>query len=143
MVIDMRKVLNRVAGPGVRTILTSPMHGLLSKKLALLTVTDRAAGRQFTCPVQYVRRDGDIYLFTLPTRRWWRHLEGGAPIAVVLQGQSLQGHGEVYSPADPNAVPAIFAGSSLVNAVASAPDGVIVRLSELRPAAPEPVRIGS
>jgi hypothetical protein len=61
----------------------------------------------------------------------------------VLEGQRLQGRGEIYFPPDPNAIPAIFAGSSLVNAVASAPDGVIVRLSELRPAAPEPARIGS
>ena len=69
-------VLNRTANPVVRTMLSSPLHPLLSRGLALITVIGRRSGRRYTFPVGY-RQDGDRVTVTVgaPARkRWWRNL---------------------------------------------------------------------
>ena len=69
-------VLNRVVNPLVRGLLRSPAHGLLSGRLALLSVTGRRSGRTFTFPVGY-HRDGDRVTISVASperKRWWRNL---------------------------------------------------------------------
>ena len=52
-------ILNHTMNPIVATVLRSPAHGLLSGRLALITVTGRVSGREYTIPVLY-ERDGDM-----------------------------------------------------------------------------------
>jgi len=88
-------VLNRTANPLVRGILRSPLHPLFSRRLALITVTGRASGREYTFPVLY-ERDGDTVRVVVgwPQRkRWWRNLTGaGAPVGIRLAGVERGGH---------------------------------------------------
>ena len=89
--------VNRYVNPLVRAILRSPAHPLVSSRLMLLTITARRSGREFTIPVGY-ERHGDRLVVSLqwPERkRWWRNLEGGAPVGVVLRGVRRRGTGRV------------------------------------------------
>jgi F420H(2)-dependent quinone reductase len=118
---DMRvSFVNRYVNPVVRAILRSPAHPLLSSHLMLLTVTARRSGREFTIPVGYTRH-GDRLVVSLqwPERkRWWRNLEGGAPVAVVVRGVRRTGTGRVTRDAGgvPGVVIELDAGAAVSRA---------------------------
>jgi hypothetical protein len=91
-------VLNRVVNPLVRGVLRSPAHGVLSGRLALLTVTGRRSGRTFTFPVGY-HRDGDrvtIGVASPERKRWWRNLRDAAPVEIWLAGVRRAGTGRAH-----------------------------------------------
>lgn len=79
----------------MKMILRSPLHGMVSKNMMLLTYTGRKSGREYTTPVNYVR-DGDVlYTTSSKDRTWWRNFRGGAPVSILLQGKNVQAQGEV------------------------------------------------
>ena len=88
-------VWNRAGNPAVRLVLRSPLHMLLSRRMALITVTGRTSGREFTFPVGYERR-GETVRITVAWpkhKRWWRNLTGpGAPVRMHLRGVERTGH---------------------------------------------------
>src|SRR3954471_874800 len=88
-------VVNRVVNPGLRLLLKGPLHHPLSANTALITVTGRKTGREFTIPVAY-RRDGETVTIEVgwPERkRWWRNLRApGAPVRLRLRGTDHTGH---------------------------------------------------
>lgn len=79
----------------VVALLRSPLHGLLSRAVLLLTYTGRRSGRPVTVPVNYARDGGDLYIFSRRDRLWWRNLRGGAPVRVRLRGRDLPGRGDL------------------------------------------------
>jgi hypothetical protein len=89
-------VFNRTANPAIKLLLRSPLHPLLSGGLALVTVTGRRSGREFTFPVSYGRPSDDRVTITVgwPERKkWWRNLRGeGAPVRLRLRGEERTGH---------------------------------------------------
>lgn len=88
-------VWNRTANPVVRLILRSPLHRLLSRRTALISVTGRSSGREFTFPVGYEQRgDGVRIMVGWPEhKRWWRNLtDAGAPVRMRLRGVERSGH---------------------------------------------------
>jgi hypothetical protein len=92
-------VINNTLNRAVRPLLRSPLHGVLSDRLALLTVTGRRTGRVFTFPVNYQEHDGVLtFVPQSPERkRWWRNLTGaGAPVRVRLRGVERTGHGVAH-----------------------------------------------
>jgi hypothetical protein len=88
-------VLNRTVNPVLAWLLRSPLHGLASRRLALITFTGRSTGRRYTIPVGY-RFAGDEVTITVgsPDRKlWWRNLtDRGAPVELVIRGRRLSGH---------------------------------------------------
>jgi hypothetical protein len=89
-------VMNKVINPLVGAVLRSPLHRLLSARLALITVTGRRSGDAHTFPVGY-EQEGDRVLITVgwpEQKRWWRNLRGGAPVGLRLRGRELAGYGE-------------------------------------------------
>lgn len=88
----------------VKLLLRSPLHGLASGGLALLTVTGRRSGRSFTFPVQYAR-DGDTIVL-IPgrpdTKTWWRNLVEPARVGLRLRGRDMRG--TAVATRDPEAV---------------------------------------
>src|SRR3954453_6100040 len=87
-------VFNRTANPIVRAVLSSPLHPLLSRGLALITVTGLRTGRRYTFPVGY-RRAGDRVLVRVgaPARkRWWRNLRDGDRVEMLIRGQRYDGY---------------------------------------------------
>jgi len=85
--------LQSLGNPFVRVILHSPLHGLLSGSLLLVTYTGRRSGRMFTIPVLYVEDGADllVYVGRSAEKVWWRNLREGAPVHVRLRGRELAG----------------------------------------------------
>ena len=73
----------------------SPLHWLLSGRLALLTFYGRNSGRRYTTPVGYGRTDDALLADT--ESPWWRNLRGGARVGVRLQGRDRAGTAEVIT----------------------------------------------
>jgi hypothetical protein len=73
----------------VLAVLRSRWHRLLSGSLAQLTVRGRRTGQVFCLPVQYARdRDRLVLLPAHAERkRWWRNLDGGAVVRILLAGR--------------------------------------------------------
>jgi hypothetical protein len=88
-------VFNQTGNRLVRGLLRSPAHALVSRRLALVTVTGRRSGKRFTFPVGY-QQDGDEVTIGVewPQRKvWWRNLRGeGAPVTMRLRGTERRGH---------------------------------------------------
>lgn len=91
-------VLNRTVNPLVRALLRSPAHGLLSGRVALISVTGRRSGRTLTFPVQYRRQDRHVTITVgAPARkRWWRNLRDEAPVELLLRGRRLRGRARAH-----------------------------------------------
>lgn len=130
----MGAFLNRIANPVVGAILKTPVHRLLSRSVLLLTVTGRKSGRQYTFPVQYVQRDGVLYIVSPATHSWARNLEGadGVQVSILLRGSRFIG--KAINVPDDRAEEAktAIAGTSLASALNAAPDATIVRISDLQ-----------
>lgn len=76
-------------------LLRSPMHGMLSQSLLLISFTGRVSGKTFTTPVGYSQCGDQVYIFS--HNKWWKNLEGGAPVSLRIRGQDLQGLAEPVS----------------------------------------------
>jgi hypothetical protein len=89
-------VFNRTGNVAIRALLESPLHGLASGRLALISVTGRRSGRTYTFPVEYKQR-GDAVKVGVgwPDRKiWWRNLLGeGGPVTMRIRGQERSGRG--------------------------------------------------
>jgi F420H(2)-dependent quinone reductase len=84
---------NRTGNPLVSLLLRSPLHRLVSGRLALITVTGRRSGRVYTFPVGY-RQDGDRVTIGVvwPERKvWWRNLRDGGRVGTRLRGVERSG----------------------------------------------------
>ena len=73
--------------PIVRFLLRSPIHGLWSGSLMLITFTGRKTQRVYTTPVRYLQRDGAVWAFTSVRNKWWRNLQGGATVSLRIGGK--------------------------------------------------------
>jgi deazaflavin-dependent oxidoreductase (nitroreductase family) len=78
----------------MKWLLRSPLHGLISGNMLLITVTGRKSGKQYTTPVSYLRNGNTLLVTSSHDRTWWRNLRGGAPVTVRLQGQNRRGWAE-------------------------------------------------
>jgi deazaflavin-dependent oxidoreductase (nitroreductase family) len=92
--------MNNIANPFVRLVLRSPLHGLFSAALLLITYHGRKSGKEYTLPVQYAPNGNIIYIVPgLPEQKtWWRNLKGGLPVSITLRGQVLSGEGRLLDP---------------------------------------------
>jgi deazaflavin-dependent oxidoreductase (nitroreductase family) len=83
--------------PIITALLRSPLHGLISSGILLVTYTRRKSGRSLSVPVSYVR-DGEeenlLWTTSLRKRTWWRNLRGGAPVTLRLRGKKRTATGE-------------------------------------------------
>lgn len=73
----------------IKFILRSPLHGIISKNLLLITFIGRKSGKAFTTPVSYSQDGNDLYIFTHAT--WWKNLRPDTPITLCLRGKNRQG----------------------------------------------------
>jgi deazaflavin-dependent oxidoreductase (nitroreductase family) len=87
--------MNHIANPFVRLILRSPLHGLFSPALLLITYRGRKSGKEYTLPVQYVQDGNNIYIVPgyAEKKTWWRNLRCGMDVQLRLKGQTMCGAG--------------------------------------------------
>jgi F420H(2)-dependent quinone reductase len=105
MLVDMTRTTlvgrlqRHVGNPIVAAILRSPVHGVLSRSVMLVTVRGRRTGTWYTVPVGYVGQDGalDVLVANRQVKTWWRNLEGGAPVELVLRGRAVPANAEALT----------------------------------------------
>ena len=78
----------RVLNPVIKALLGSPLHGLISHELMVLSFTGRKSGKQYAVPVGYLQRGNQLYFSCLAG--WWQNLPG-APVTVRLRGRDRDG----------------------------------------------------
>ena len=85
--------MNKFVNPLMRLILRSPVHGLMSASMLLITYHGRKTGREYSVPVQYAQAGEDIYIVPgMPERKtWWRNLKEPLPVELCLRGRNLPG----------------------------------------------------
>ena len=76
----------------MKFVLRSPVHGMVSKTVLLITFTGRKSGKTYTTPVDYSQDGEQVTLFTHAD--WWKNLRGGAPVTLRVRGRELQGVAE-------------------------------------------------
>ena len=76
----------------MKLLLRSPVHGMVSKTVLLITFTGRKSGKTYTTPVDYSQDGDQVYIFT--HANWWKNLRNGAPVTLHIRGRELQGLAE-------------------------------------------------
>ncbi|MEY2818836.1 MAG: hypothetical protein RL275_2299 [Chloroflexota bacterium] len=78
-------------------VLRSPLYGILSKGMMLITVTGRKTGKKYTLPVEYFEADGFLWIVTSRDRTWWRNLQTGAEVELLLKNQPLNAYASLVT----------------------------------------------
>jgi hypothetical protein len=81
----------------MKLVLRSPLHGMVSKMVLLITFTGRKSGKAYTTPVSYSQDGDQVTIFTHAT--WWKNLRGmrggtPTPVTLRLQGRDVRGLAE-------------------------------------------------
>ena len=74
-------------------MLRSPLHGLMSKFIMLLSYRGRKSGKLYTIPVGYMQQGKTVTLFT--DHDWWKNLQNHETVTLRIQGRDYQGTTEV------------------------------------------------
>ncbi len=64
----------------------------------MLEFTGRRSGRSYSFPVGYMQNGQTLFCYS--PFSWWRNLQGGAPVTVVLRGDKLTGVADVCTDTD-------------------------------------------
>jgi hypothetical protein len=74
--------------PVVKSLLQSPLHGLLSGVLMLLTFAGRTTCKRYVIPIGYFPwAPGEVISFSSAT--WRKNLRSGAPVLLLLRGRQV------------------------------------------------------
>jgi deazaflavin-dependent oxidoreductase (nitroreductase family) len=92
--------INDLYNPLVKLILRSPFHPMISGNTILLAFTGRKSGKPYSTPINYAIDGNTITVISKRSRTWWKNLQGGAPVKVVVQGQERCGTAEAIVPDD-------------------------------------------
>jgi deazaflavin-dependent oxidoreductase (nitroreductase family) len=76
----------------MKLVLRSPVHGMVSKTVLLITFTGRKSGKTYTTPVDYSQDGDQVTIFTHAD--WWKNLRSGTPVTLHIRGRDLQGLAE-------------------------------------------------
>jgi hypothetical protein len=76
-------------------LLRSPLHPLISRSTALISVRGKKSGRSYRVPVNYQRSAETVLVTSYKYRSWWKNLRGGAPVVIRIQGVDFSGQAEV------------------------------------------------
>ena len=79
----------------MKFILRSPLHGMVSKNLTLITFTGRKSSKTYTTPVSYYQQGNQVIIFT--HANWWKNLQNSSPVRLRLRGREVQGLAEAVS----------------------------------------------
>jgi len=74
---------SKIYNPMMKALLRSPLHGMVSNGIMLITFHGRKSGKVHSTPVNYLREGNNITVFSRRDRVWWRNLRGGAEVTVL------------------------------------------------------------
>ena len=98
-----------IINPSMRLLLRSPLHGLVSRSLMLITFKGRVTGRTYTTPVRYTKVGSTIRWFTNRDAKWWPNLKHDPTVVLRLAGRDVACSTRVIDD-DPATVRALLAG---------------------------------
>jgi deazaflavin-dependent oxidoreductase (nitroreductase family) len=76
----------------MKFVLGSPVHGMVSKSILLITFNGRKSGKTYTTPVSYSQQGDTVTIFTHAD--WWKNLENNKLVILRIQGREFQGLAE-------------------------------------------------
>lgn len=76
----------------IKIILRSPLHGMISKSILLVTFNGRKSGKTYTTPVSYSQQNGQVHIFSHAA--WWKNLKKDAKVTLRIRGRDIQGLAE-------------------------------------------------
>jgi deazaflavin-dependent oxidoreductase (nitroreductase family) len=81
--------MNHIWNPIVRFFLRSPLHGMMSKSLILITYRGEKSGKEYTLPVTYLEDGAAIYVMPgMPEKKvWWHNIHRDTPVKLTVRGQ--------------------------------------------------------
>lgn len=74
----------------MKLILRSPLHGMVSESIMIITWTGRKSGKTYSTPVTYMEQGDTIICFTRSS--WWKNFKDEPEVKLRLRGQVLHGH---------------------------------------------------
>jgi deazaflavin-dependent oxidoreductase (nitroreductase family) len=78
-----------IVNRAMKFVLGSPLHGVVSKTVLLITFTGRKSGKAYTTPVSYSQHDDQVHIFT--HAHWWKNLQAGSTVTLRLRGREVRG----------------------------------------------------
>jgi deazaflavin-dependent oxidoreductase (nitroreductase family) len=72
----------------MKFVLCSPLHGVVSHSILLVTFTGRKSGKRYTTPVSYSQAGSQVTVFTHAA--WWKNLRAGEPISLRIRGRDIR-----------------------------------------------------
>jgi hypothetical protein len=76
----------------MRALLRSPLHGVVSRSIMLISYRGRKSGRELSTPLRYLRVGAGFRCFSDRTTKWWRNLQGGAEVTLRIAGADVRCH---------------------------------------------------
>ena len=117
--------------PLVKTVLKSPLHGVMSSSTLLLTFSGRRSGRTYSTPISYALDGDTVTVITNRKHGWWKNFEQDAPVTVQLRGHERCGTAHLV-PADSGsligAMVDVYHGISYEQAAKIVPQAVLIRI---------------
>jgi deazaflavin-dependent oxidoreductase (nitroreductase family) len=92
--------MNHIWNPIVRFILRSPLHGVMSKSLMLITYRGEKSGKEYTLPVSFLEDGGKIYVIPgSPEKKvWWHNIHSNMSVSLTVRGKVIQARGNRLTP---------------------------------------------
>lgn len=76
---------NCFLNPMMRGLLRSPLHGAVSRNIAILHFTGRKSGRALNTPLSYVKEDDTVLFLSNQNTGWWKNFrDGKSPVEVEI-----------------------------------------------------------
>ena len=85
----------------VTFFLRTPLYVFMGNTM-LITVTGCKTGRKYSTPVGYYPEGDSLWVMTNRDRTWWRNVEKGAAVTLLLKGRTVRAFAEAEM--DENAV---------------------------------------
>jgi deazaflavin-dependent oxidoreductase (nitroreductase family) len=79
----------------MKFLVNSPLHFLVGRNLAVITVTGRKSGRSIATPVNTLPVDGVLTVISQRDRTWWRNLRGEQVTGLRRSGKLVRMHASV------------------------------------------------
>lgn len=88
-------LLDNIKVPLEKTILKSPLHGLLSGDLAVISFPDHRTGKLLSFSVEYQKEKRFIRIICSRKENCWQKFIFGSPVEILIRGVTYRGWAEI------------------------------------------------
>jgi deazaflavin-dependent oxidoreductase (nitroreductase family) len=77
----------------VKFFLHTPLRIFMGDTM-LITVKGRKTGNSYSTPIGYYRDNGSLWVLSNRDRTWWRNVQGGAEVVLLIKGKTMPAFAE-------------------------------------------------